>query len=159
MNIKEALSILGVETGVASPDSIKLAYRKAAQKYHPDRNPSGEHMMKLINAAYELVKNHEGQVEAGEDFGATLNKALNAIFGLGLIIEVCGSWIWVTGETRIHKEVLKAAGYFWAAKKLCWYFRAESKKGNRGANWPMDQIRETFGSKKVSGFQPKLTAF
>ena len=32
--------------------SHNQAYRKACMKYHPDRNPSGEHMMKLVNAAY-----------------------------------------------------------------------------------------------------------
>ena len=70
MNIKDALSILGVEAGTATPESIKLAYRRAAQKNHPDRNPSSEHMMKLINVAYDLV------VSAPRKTSATPNAAM-----------------------------------------------------------------------------------
>jgi hypothetical protein len=26
-------------------------------------------------------------------------------------IEICGLWVWVGGETKKHKDTLKAAGY------------------------------------------------
>ncbi len=160
MNIQEALSILGVAAGEANPETIKLAYRKAAQKYHPDRNPSGEHMMKLINAAYELVKSFEGKVEENKDFGDAINNALNAIMSFGLTIEVCGCWVWVTGNTKAHKEELKAAGFLWSAKKLSWYFRPANKKGRfKAASWSMEEIRTKFGSEIINKGQTRLAAF
>jgi len=160
MNIQEALSILGVEAGEANPETIKLAYKRAAQKYHPDRNPSGEHMMKLINVAYELVKNFEGKVEENKDFGDAINNALNAIFDFGLTIEVCGSWVWVTGNTKPHKDELKAAGFFWSAKKSSWYFRPANRKGRfKAASWSMEEIRTKFGSEIINKGQTRLAAF
>lgn len=41
----------------AEPEVIKAAYRKLAQKYHPDRNPSSQanSYMKRLNLAYEVL--------------------------------------------------------------------------------------------------------
>ena len=159
MNIKDALSILGVEAGTATPESIKLAYRRAAQKNHPDRNPSSEHMMKLINVAYDLVKDFDGEVEESKNFGDAISAALNAIFGLGLNIEVCGTWVWVTGNTRPHKDILKTAGFLWSSKKTCWYFRPENKRGrSKAGSWSMTAIRDAFGSEKIKDTQKRLAA-
>lgn len=152
MSHKDALHILGLTTK-ATLEDIKLAYRKACSTYHPDRNPAGLEMMKLVNAAYEALENYipiDIEEEAGtENYGEELNAALNAIFGLGLEIEICGSWIWVSGDTRPHKEILKQAGFKWAPKKMMWHFRpAEYKSFNRGT-WDMDKIREKHGSQVV----------
>ena len=46
MKITDAAKILDM-TGTITPDAAKEAYRKAAKKYHPDRNPAGAEMMKL----------------------------------------------------------------------------------------------------------------
>lgn len=123
--------------------------------FHPDRNPAGLEMMKLVNAAYDALQNYVAdsvKVEAdAADYGDEINTALNAIIHLGLNIEICGSWLWVSGDTKPHKEVLKAAGFKWAAKKLMWNFRpAEWKSFNRG-NWSMDKIRATHGSTTIRG--------
>ncbi len=51
--------VLGLSPG-ASDDEVKAAYRKLAQKYHPDLHPGDEaaaQKMKEINAAYDQIKN------------------------------------------------------------------------------------------------------
>ena len=156
MNIQTALSLLGLNNGQFSAQEIKKAYKKASIKFHPDRNPAGLTMMQSINEAWETLKNLESAAADGtcqSDLGDALNAALKAVLDLdGLNVELCGSWIWVTGDTKTHKEAIKAAGYFWAKKKAAWYFRpADSAKKKGGKSWDMDKIRGNHGSKMMKG--------
>lgn len=50
----------------ASQDEIKVAYRKAAQKHHPDKNKenqTAEEKFKLVNEANEILSNSEKRKE------------------------------------------------------------------------------------------------
>ncbi|MGI0037334.1 MAG: DnaJ domain-containing protein, partial [Nitrososphaera sp.] len=49
----------------ASYHEIKRTYRKLARKYHPDRNRSGhaEEMIKMINAAFEVLSDSDKRSE------------------------------------------------------------------------------------------------
>jgi len=148
MKISDALSILDLASG-ATAEEVKAAYKAAVKKYHPDINPAGEEMMKLVNAAFEALKSGKTETDqpTQKDFGEELNIALNAIIDLpGLDIEICGAWIWVGGDTRAHKEALKGAGFRWANKKKRWNFRPANWKSSSRGNWDMSQIRETHGS-------------
>ena len=151
MNTQDALSILNIKSHPITAADIEAAYRQAAAKYHPDHNPAGLEMMKLINVAYEALKQAMLRVRSNagadiNDYGEAFNAALNAIMGLGLEIEVCGAWIWVSGDTRSHKEALKTAHYRWSPKKLRWYFRPEDYKSRNRSSWDMDKIRKVYGS-------------
>lgn len=157
MQIKDALSILGLNV-IANPKAIKFAYQKAAVKYHPDRNPAGLEMMKAVNVAYtfliEISYNGEERPideEVNTDFGDMLNAAINAVIDLsGINIEVCGAWVWLTGNTRPHKAAIKAAGYWWANKKAAWYFRPTDYKSRNKGSWELDKIRTTYGSVTIN---------
>ncbi len=147
---KDALNILNLPV-TATLDMIKTAYRRASATYHPDRNPAGLEMMKLINAAYQALSDYipSTQKEETTDYGDKLNEALNAIIHLGLTIEICGSWLWVSGDTRPHKEILKTAGFKWAPKKCMWNFRPEDYKSFNRGKWSIDEIRAAHGSTQI----------
>ena len=58
MVFKNYYKILGLETSRVSIDEIKLAYRTAAKKYHPDLNVGdnlAEEKIKDINEAYKIL--------------------------------------------------------------------------------------------------------
>jgi hypothetical protein len=68
----------------------------------------------------------------------------------GVIIEVCGCWIWVSGNTYLHKDIFKSAGFLWSGKKKMWYYRKEEEgKKVYKKSTDMETIRNLYGSTKV----------
>lgn len=52
------------------------------------------------------------------NFTEELEEVLLTLSGLmGIIYEVIGNWVWISGETKEHKDTLKEIGCKWAAKK------------------------------------------
>ena len=157
MKITDAAQILEL-SGSVTPQDVKRAYRSAAMKYHPDRNPAGAEMMKIVNAAYDVLKDYTGDIEhtdstgqAGErgSYPEALSEALNAVFGLeGLEIEICGAWVWLHGNTYTHRAALKETGFRYASKKKSWYFRPEDWRSSSRGQYSMDDIRDKYGSNR-----------
>ena len=109
---------------------VKNTFKTLAKLHHPDKGGDVE-MMKLINTEYEIASKiiMKKAGFSSETFESDLldlvayREAVQSIINLdGLIIEIVGKWIWVTGETRMHKDVLKSNGFYYAAKKCAWYF-------------------------------------
>lgn len=153
MNQYDACKILGL-TGNITPQEVKQAYKKACSKYHPDRNPAGTEIMKMVNVAYSVLKEYQGQINTAEsviNYSSEVSEALNSIITLNLTIEICGSWVWVSGSTKEYKDTLKDAGFKWAPKKKMWYFRpSDVRKSRSFGKFSIDQIREKYGSEKIS---------
>ena len=162
MNINDALNILNL-AGTVTQDEIKKAFKACSRKYHPDRNPAEAETMKLVNVAYDFLKSLGESVTQTEGFQANdyslefLN-VLNALFELQLAhsieIEICGNWIWITGNTKpIAKQLGRKEGglgcYFSKKKNNgCWYYRPEQYKSRSRKSSSMDEIRERHGSHK-----------
>lgn len=143
--------------GVTTIEEAKKRYRTLAKEHHPDKGGDAE-IMKLINAQYDFIcakilkgENHTTETfneewEASQQF----KNRINAIINLnGITIEIVGLWIWVTGNTYPVKNELKSAGYFFASKKVAWYWRPEHAAGGRGNN-TLDEIKSKYGSTVVN---------
>lgn len=144
---------------INSIDELKKAYRNLAKQHHPDHGGSAE-TMKAINAEYEkLFKklNTENKFDVKDGFREVIDKIINLD---GINIEVCGSWVWVSGNTYAVKNELKEAGFMWASKKYMWYWRAEENayRGNKKSQ-DMETIRMKYGSEILKGFRPQTIAY
>ena len=156
MKLLDALNLLSINQRQMTFVEVKEAYRKASKKYHPDVNPAGLTIMKAINEAFDTLKQERFPLtiygdQNFNDYGESLNQALNAIVNLvGINIEICGSWVWVSGNTLPHKEALKHANFLWSGNKQMWYFHPPSKKRRyyKGDS-PIEEIRAKYGSQRI----------
>ena len=152
---------------------LRKAYRDAARKAHPDMGGS-DAAMQEVNAAYEqAIKRIE---RFGERFAdqeqeeknnaewahkttaadmAEYAEILYKLFGLdGIEIELCGSWLWIPGNTRQFKDILKEWGCKWSNNKKAWYWYAGEYHRRSKKRFTMDEIRDMHGSEKITGRPP-----
>ncbi len=66
-----------------------------------------------------------------------------------LEIEICGSWLWVGGNTFAVKDQLYAIGLKYSGSKKKWYYSAYLGKRRPRGSKSMKQIRSEYGSIKV----------
>lgn len=68
----------------------------------------------------------------------------------GVGAELNGTWLWISGDTKPHKETLKALGCMWSPNKKVWYKRPPNAKrrfGRRTAS--QGYIRARYGSERL----------
>lgn len=80
---------------------------------------------------------------------AQLDSALILVQNLGLSGELCGSWLWVSGDTKAKRHELKANGFKYAPKKQLWFYRPSSQKSFSRGNWDMEKVRTIHGSQSI----------
>ena len=134
---------------------LKLRYRELCKEHHPDLGGDTK-TMQMINVQYERALRW-----ASDSDGKRLNpdeikiekdlmEVINKIVALqGIIIEVTGRWIWVTGETRQYKDYLKKCGLWWASKKEAWYWRPANAKCTSKHSMSFAHIRDKYGSTNI----------
>lgn len=156
MTIFDALKVLGINEESITQEIVRAAYLAACKRYHPDLNPAGAEMMKLVNEAKDSLKDARYPLEqSGEsdpyDYGAEIFAALNKIIHLQNIkIEICGSWVWVSGNTKQHWPLFKEVGFRFSGPKKMVYFRPEDQKRRyRKGSMTMTEIREKYGVQNI----------
>ena len=144
-------------------EELKKEYKKVAKMLHPDMNPGKDTeeefkaMQNEFEKAFELLKNvhinKDGEqyeketTETANEFMDQINKLLHFP---GVEVELCGSWLWVTGDTKAVKDELKAMGFKWSRNKVAWYFHREPYRKHSKRNISLDEIREMYGSKSFT---------
>ena len=70
-------------------------------------------------------------------------------------VEICGTWIWVSGNTKAHKEMLKELKFRYAHKKQAWYYHTEPYRKRSKRELTLDEIRDMFDSEKYNQSENK----
>lgn len=73
----------------------------------------------------------------------------------GIQIELCGSWLWITGNTLLHKDVLKELRFRWSKSKRAWYYHSDGYRKHTGRSYTLDEIRDLHGSETIKS-KPQL---
>ena len=155
--LQNAIVIFGLENGQYSINDIKQIYRKLASANHPDKGGNNE-TMQLINTAFaELCKYFENnqtldinqEQETKQNFDFSFLDTLKTLHGV--IIEVCGYWVWLSGNTYPYKETISNLGFKYSGAKKSWYWSPTINITNyRRGSKSMKQIRKDYGSQIIN---------
>lgn len=140
---------------VNSLEALKKEYRRLVMLHHPDHGGNTA-TMQAINAEHDalfdaLKAKHNAEHDAEHQTTETPEEFREIIEALlrmdGVEVELCGSWLWIGGNTRAHKDDLKAAGCRWSSSKKLWYWRhsEDAHRWHRGRS-TIGEIRTKYGS-------------
>lgn len=146
-------------------EELKKQYKQLALKHHPDRGGSAE-TMKEINCEYDVLfealknthRTAEGKTytaettETAEEFKDIISRLINLE---NIKIEICGSWLWVTGSTYPHRNDLKKLHFRFSKSKQAWYYHADEYRKTSKKTFTLEQIRDLYGSTTVMS-EPNL---
>jgi hypothetical protein len=159
-------------------EEAKSLYKKLARENHPDLG-GNTRTMQEINAEYShFCANHatnearnrqreahaQGKKSAGdyhdlENLAQSLREMIDFALTLdGVEIELMGLWVWLSGETKKHRDALKQWNdahrnpdadpqliWKWSPNKTAWYFAGVPTFNRKKTT--LDEIRNTYGSK------------
>lgn len=160
---------------MTSIEEAKKQYKALILKWHPDlavKNgidyDEATRACQQINAEWDYLRKHNYNIHTSatgntytdenqdvpDEVTERYADIIEALVKMeGVLIEICGSFIWLSGNTYEHKAEIKALGFRWANKKKMWFLAPKEwkKKGRRELQ--MDEIRNAYGSVKVAAGQ------
>lgn len=133
-------------------EEARNLYRKLAKENHPDLGGNTE-TMKIINSAYELYTSKNCNSEEFKSESIVMKKIIEVLL-MNLpddcLIELVGSWIWVSGNTKEHKERLKASKMKWSNTRKKWYWHDGKIRKSRANSGTFEEIKFRHGSRLFS---------
>lgn len=139
-------------------EEVKSQYRELCMANHPDLGGSTEDMQE-INSEYGELWNILKDIHTNKDCETYTSSTptdeqpeefIHIIEVLmhfaGVKLELCGSWLWVTGDTKPYKEDLKHLGFKYAYKKNAWFYHHGKYIKRSKKSFNMNDIREMWGS-------------
>jgi hypothetical protein len=128
-------------------NEAKKIYKRLAKKLHPDVGGSEEEF-KALNSIYNDLIANKIYFSNESKFDIELEKIISQILHYdNITIEIVGSWIWLSGETKAIKDKLKELNFKWASKKKQWYYG--EMKGRNINPKSMDEIKAKYGCKTL----------
>lgn len=141
-------------------DDVKQIYHRLCKELHPDNGGNAADFVAMraeFAKAFDRLKDihvnkagetyHKETTETPEAFASIIDQIIHLE---GIKIEIIGSWIWITGNTYAHREIIKAAGFAWSKSKSAWYHTGEAPTGKKWrGRYSMKGLREKWGTQEV----------
>lgn len=151
---------------VKSIQELKTQYRNLIMQYHPDLNINLDttKIMQEINSQYDelfaKVKNQfvnaNGEIyekQNQEDIGDFKNILNRIVTFKDCKIEIIGNWIWISGNTKFYKEILKSLKFKWINNKKAWAYH-QDKYFKRTKNiYTLEDLRNSFVTVNVENVE------
>ena len=143
--------------GCTSAAEVQLRYDELSKVFNGQ-----DEMLRVIRTEYSTLMNvltpveTEQPVENAEEVKerATVAEKIKELQGKlnpdGLHLEICGTFLWVTGKTYNVKDVLKELGFRYSANKMAWYYRKDEHRSSNQSPIPLEVIREKYGVTEVA---------
>ncbi len=148
-------------TGINNLKELRAKYFQLAKLHHPDKGGS-KATMQAINTEYETALKSclNGFTEERREYEIKIDPILrdkiNLIIGIqNIVIEIIGSWLWISGETRPVKDDLKKYGFRYAFKKRAWSWHEGAYKKRSKRVLSLDEMRSFYGNKIVEKNESK----
>ena len=138
--------------GISNSKDLRKKYIELSVLYHPDRYAGTDELYIEIKKQYEKLLETQCKEEhkepEREDFTTSeMMDILRELWKLeGISIEVCGIFIWVSGDTKKSKDKLKEIGLRYASKKIMWYWKPLWYRKKNRSEWDIKDIRHSYGS-------------
>lgn len=150
-------------------EELKKLYKKMAFQLHPDITGGSSENMKQLNNEYDhlypIIGKQNGKTyrpssvkennynSYDDEFKDIIEKLIH-LHMENVTIEVCGWFIYLTGNTKPYKDKLGKNGLkLWYSPQKGWYYKPSWYKGSRHPVWSMEKIRNVYGSNVVNNRQ------
>lgn len=156
-------------------EDLKKVYFTLAQRLHPDHDGGSEEEFKILNSEYQALhpkfkdihrsmyskEETEAKGRKWEEFytaktpcSECADEFINIVTALlrfnDMTVELCGRWLYIRGNTKEHREMLKGIGCKYAPKKSpdcwTWHYAEDSAPRKKRRHWSMSKIRDVYGS-------------
>lgn len=157
-------------TGCTDPASIKARYRQLAMEHHPDRGGDTATMQAINSQYHDALKRCDGHTSPGTDGKphtyhyneaneAAITEKIDELLMLRLPHDVdlwlIGSWVWVKGNTKPHRESLKDAGLIWHRTREAWYWKPYEGRTRPNKNADFGDLAAKYGAKSFRPADPE----
>lgn len=149
-------------------EEAKILYRALVKIHHPDVGGDTRTMQDIIGeyskfcATFAKREGYERQRQAHaenrksaadfhnlDEVAEVLRVKIEFALNLdGVEVELMGFWVWLTGNTKAHKDAIKAQGFKWAKNKEAWFFAGVPSFNRKEKT--LDEIRDLHGSQSFA---------
>ncbi len=143
-------------------EELKKAYKKLVFELHPDvsgrdTEKAFQQMQNEYDNVFARVKNIHQNSE-GETYTKENNEMPDVFKDLvaqlatmnGVDVEIIGTFVWLSGQTLMHKDRIKALGFRWSSNKKMWYKAPENYRKTSRKKYEIGELREMFGTQTYS---------